>query len=101
MNAVLVEREAKGNRHMLNEDQVAQQIGELRADVRHLQSDVTDVRTEIRGLRTEIRDLRQRVDEQIAKLKDSLSSAKLWAIGLYVTQSGTMLLVMAHGFKWL
>jgi chromosome segregation ATPase len=99
------------------------QVAELRADVRHVQSDTTEIKAELRATTTEIKaelhattteiraelhtttteiktDLRatnQRIDE----LKDSLASAKIWALGLYVALSGSMFYVMARGFKWL
>ncbi len=41
------------------------------------------------------------LDGKLDKLKDSLASAKLWAFGLYVTGWGTMLYVLAKGFKWI
>lgn len=41
------------------------------------------------------------IEKGLADLKVSLASAKVWAIGLYVAFAGTMLLVMARGFKWL
>jgi predicted RNase H-like nuclease (RuvC/YqgF family) len=99
------------------------QVAELRADIRHIQSDTTEIKAELRATTTEIKaelrattteikaelhattteiktDLRatnQRIDE----LKDSLASAKIWALGLYVALSGSMFYVMARGFKWL
>jgi hypothetical protein len=89
-------------------DEANAQIAELGAHVRHLQSDVTEIKTELRTTNQRIDALSKHVDErfgkvdgQIAGLKDALWSTKLWAIGLYVAQSGTMLLVMAHGFKWI
>ena len=122
MNAVLSERESRGKIHMPADETVAQQIGELRAGVRHLESVVTDIKADLRSANQRIDLLLQRfdsfiekvdgrfekvdarfekVDGQIASLKDALWSAKLWAIGLYVTQFGTLLWVMAHGFKWI
>jgi chromosome segregation ATPase len=64
------------------------QVAELRADVRHVQSDTTEIKTELRATN-------QRMDD----LKDSLASAKIWALGLYVALSGSMFYVMARGFK--
>ena len=70
-------------------DDQAVQIAELRADVRHIQSDTTDIKAELRTTN-------QRIDE----LKDSLSSAKVWALGLYIALGGSLLYVLARGFKW-
>ena len=66
------------------------QVAELRADVRHVQSDTTDIKAELRA-----------TNQRINDLKDSLASAKIWALGLYAALSGSMFYVMARGFKWL
>ena len=66
------------------------QVAELRADVRHVQSDTTDIKAELRA-----------TNQRINDLKDSLTSAKIWALGLYAALSGSMFYVMARGFKWL
>ena len=91
MNAVLRERNQTEGAHMpVNErDDQAVQIAELRADVRHIQSDTTDIKAELRTTN-------QRIDE----LKDSLASAKVWALGLYIALGGSLLYVLARGFKW-
>jgi predicted nucleic acid-binding Zn-ribbon protein len=88
------------------------QVAELRADVRHVQSDTTEIKAELRAttteikaelhattteIKTELRATNQRMDD----LEDSLASAKIWALGLYVALSGSMFYVMARGFKWL
>ena len=88
------------------------QVAELRADVRHVQSDTTEIKAELRATTTEIKaelhattteiktDLRA-TNQRIDDLKDSLASAKIWALGLYVALAGSMFYVMARGFKWL
>ena len=101
-------------------------LGELRADVRHIQSDVTDIKAEVRVTNQRIESLRKETGEQIGKLdqkfesfrkdtterftkvdqmfseiKESLASAKLWALGLYFGLAGTLFYALARGFKWL
>ena len=101
-------------------------LGELRADVRHIQADVTDIKAEVRVTNQRIESLRKETGEQIGKLdqkfesfrketterftkvdqmfseiKESLASAKLWALGLYVGLAGTLFYVLARGFRWL
>ena len=39
--------------------------------------------------------------EKIDGVKDSLGQAKEWALRLYIGLAATLLLVIAHGFKWL
>ena len=68
---------------------LAVQVAELRTDVRHIQSDTTEIKAALR-------DTNQRVDS----LKDSLASAKVWALGLYIALAGSLLYVLARGFKW-
>jgi predicted nuclease with TOPRIM domain len=121
MNAVLREsKQAEGARMPVNErDDQAVQIAELRADVRHIQSDTTDIKAELRTTNQRIDSLRQGTDERLEKLnqgfddrfgrlerkfdelKDSLASAKVLALGLYIVLSGSLLYVLARGFKWL
>ena len=90
----------------LNEkDEQAAQIAELRSDVRHIQSDVSDIKAELLTRfesfekKTEARF--ERIEQKFDSLKDSPSSAKIWALGLYIALTGSLLFVMAHGFKWL
>jgi peptidoglycan hydrolase CwlO-like protein len=93
MNAVLLRESDAAESELMasNErDDLSAQIAELRADVRHIQSDTTDIKAELRMTN-------QRVDA----LKDSLASAKVWALGLYLALSGSLLYVLARGFKWL
>jgi hypothetical protein len=66
------------------------QVAELRADVRHVQSDTTDIKAELRA-----------TNQRLDSLRESLASAKIWALGLYIALTGSLLYVMAHGFKWL
>ena len=41
------------------------------------------------------------IERDLTDIKVSLASAEVWAIGLYLGLAGTMLYVMARGFKWL
>ena len=102
------------------------QVAELRSDVRHLQGDVTDIKTEQRTRFDRIDKQFDKVDQrfkdveakseekfkaiderfdEIKKLiygtRDLISSAKLWAYGLYVGLAFTLLYVIARSAKWL
>ena len=110
MSALARKREpVEGGQMPVNErDEQAVQIAELRSDVRHIQSDVSDIKAELRAWHLRFEALVKRMDERFEKidqkfdsLKDSLASAKMWAIGLYIALAGSLLFVMAHGFKWL
>jgi predicted nuclease with TOPRIM domain len=110
MNAALRKNDLTEGAHVpVNEtDALAIQVAELRADVRHIQSDTTDIKAELRATNKRVDERFDKVDARFEKLeqkfdavKDSLSSAKIWALGLYIGLSGTLLYVLAHGFKWL
>jgi hypothetical protein len=91
------------------------QVGELRADVRHIQSDVTDIKADLRITNQRIESLEQRVDTKIEKvdqkiesvrkdtieIRESLWSAKIWALWLYIGLAGSLFYVLARGFKWI
>ena len=53
------------------------------------------------GLTKETMDRFDSLKESMLGIKESVSAAKLWAIGMYVTSTGTLLYVMVRGFKWL
>jgi hypothetical protein len=65
-------------------------LAKLEADVGHIKIDCSDVKSDIRIANNKIDDI-----------KDSIWSAKVWALGLYIALAGGMLFVMAKGFKWL
>ena len=96
---------SEGENHNL-----AIQVAELRSDVRHIQSDVTDLKADVHALRRETADRFDRVEQkfdskfesvnkEISEVKNSLWSAKVWALGLYFALAGSLLLVLARGFK--
>ncbi|HEY4213150.1 MAG TPA: hypothetical protein VGM84_16845 [Steroidobacteraceae bacterium] len=68
----------------------AEQFGKLTATVGHIQVDVVGIKERL-----------DKVDSKIDALKESLSSAKVWALTLYFALAGSMLFVMAKGFKWI
>jgi len=43
----------------------------------------------------------EKLEAKFDLLKDSLASAKVWALVLYAGLAGAMLLTMARGFKWI
>jgi outer membrane murein-binding lipoprotein Lpp len=87
-----------------NEDNnLAVQVAELRSDVRHIQSDVTDIKSDLRVTNQRIDRIDEKfesVNKEIGAVKDSLASAKIWALGLYFALAGSLLYVLARGFRW-
>ena len=114
MNALLHRKEIPTVTSNENDD-LGTQVAEIRLDVRHIQTDVTDIKAQLGAtnqridklgddLNGRIDDLYSRMDKlkddlngRIDKLKDSLHSSRIWAFGLY----GSLLFVLAKGFKWL
>jgi hypothetical protein len=103
MNAVMHKYDMTEGADMpANEDNnLAVQVGELRADVRHIQSDVTDLKADFRALRKETGEQFDSVKKDIAEVKEFLASAKIWALGLYFALAGSLLYVLARALKWL
>jgi uncharacterized protein YlxW (UPF0749 family) len=112
MNAALRKYDQTGGSHMPGNERVdfdlAVQVAELRADVRHVQSDTTDIKAELRAtnqrvdsLSQKMDDRFQKVDDKVEQLRESLASAKIWALGLYIALAGSLFYVLAHGFRWL
>ena len=108
------------------EKQLLIQVTELRSDVRHLQGDVADIKTEQRArfdkvdkqfdkveqkfkdIETKSEEKFKTIDERFDEIKgliygtrDLISSAKLWAFGLYLALAGTLLYIIARSEKWL
>jgi DNA anti-recombination protein RmuC len=134
MSAALRKYDQTGGSHMPGNERVdfdlAVQVAELRADVRHIQSDTTDIKAELRATNQRLDALIQKTDERFErleqkfdrrfetnnaniderfdkvdkrfqKLEESLASAKVWALGLYIALAGSLFYVLAHGFRWL
>jgi chromosome segregation ATPase len=92
-------REASGAPDMVSSENgdLAVQVAELRSDVRHAQRDISDIKIDIRRLDTKFDD----VAKTISELKDSLSSARIWALWMYISLASTLLFVVARSAKWL
>jgi chromosome segregation ATPase len=112
------------------DETVQAQIARLTSDVQHVQTDVADIKVALRrfddkldalnaridGVRTELtakiegvrtdltekfESLRGDVNAKIDGLRSEISSIKVWALSLYFALAGSLLFVMAKGFKWL
>jgi hypothetical protein len=91
---------------------IDQVIADVAAGRREISGDIKAARAEVTG---EIVALAGRVEKdrekgdvgrqdlltKIDAVKDSIGAAKLWALGLYITLAASLLVVMAHGFKWI
>ena len=98
---------------------VQSDVTDIKADIREIKTDIKAMDLRLSGdmkamdlrLTGEIKaqDLRlssemktgfEKLDLKIDKLKDSLASAKIWALGMYITLAGSMLYVIAKSAKW-
>lgn len=55
---------------------LAMQVAELRADVRHVQSDTTDIKAELRATNQRIDSLSQKTDERFERLEQKFDQLK-------------------------
>ena len=111
------------------DEAIQAQIARLASDVQHVQTDVADIKVDLRrvddklatlngyiaGVDARVYQVEQKLTEKIeglrtgltaeftkefAALRKDVSSMKVWALTLYVALSGSLLFVMAKGFKW-
>jgi peptidoglycan hydrolase CwlO-like protein len=102
------DREERTTMPLNDNGDLREQVAGLRSDVRHIQGDITDIKAELRATNQRIDGTNQRIDsvnesltKRIDSLSQSLNAAKIWALILGGSAYGSLLLVMAKGFKWL
>jgi predicted nucleic acid-binding Zn-ribbon protein len=63
-----------------------------------------DLTQKIEGVREDLTQkidgVRQDLTQQINGVRQDIASMKVWAMGLYFALAGSLLFVMAKGFKW-
>jgi hypothetical protein len=83
-------------------------VGKLESDVQHLQADVTEIKADARQFRSEMLARFEKVDARFERIEQALSElrakmirgdlqTRIWML----LSNGTVLAVMAHGFKWI
>jgi peptidoglycan hydrolase CwlO-like protein len=84
------------------------QLARLTSDVQHVQKDVTDIKVDLRrvddrlvAINERIDSMKERFDGKLDGLRAEIYSMKIWAMGMYFALAGSLLFVMAKGFKWL
>jgi hypothetical protein len=85
----------------LGQVQVQVQVAKLTVDVENIKKDVADIKLDLRRIEGDMRRIEDRLTGMIHSLREDFSSAKVWALGLYFGLAGSMLFVMAKGFKWI
>ena len=76
-------------------------IARLESDVAHIRGDVAELKTDLRSLRDKMDAKFDAVNARIDKLVDSLASAKVWALVLYIALAGGLFGTLARGFGWI
>jgi uncharacterized coiled-coil protein SlyX len=111
-------------------DQLEVRVARIESDVQHINEVTTDLRVELRrtndridvtnkrieevrdvlttkiddrfnALDKKIDDRYNALDKKFDSLKDKLHSVTVWAVLLYIALAGTLLTVLAKGFKWI
>jgi len=87
-------------------------IARLESDVGHLRGDVGEIKVDLRALRDRVdhmgTQLNAKIDStatqlnaKIESVKDSIASARIWALTLYIALATVMLGTLARGFGWI
>jgi hypothetical protein len=86
-------------------DDLDVRVARIESDVQHIKADTTDLRVELRRTNDKIDEVRDvltaKFDNKIDGLRDKLHSATVWALLLYIALAGSLLTVLAKGFKWI
>jgi ABC-type phosphate transport system auxiliary subunit len=99
-------------------DQLEVRVARIESDVQHIKEVTTDLRVELRRTNDKIDALDAKVDAKFSAsdtkvdgkfsalegkldgVKDKLHSITVWALLLYIALAGSLLTVLAKGFKW-
>lgn len=84
-----------------SEEVMEARIARLESDVHHIRSDMTDVKADIRALRDKMDGMNAKLSERMEDLRDSVGSAKVWALILYIALAGGLFGTISRGFGWL
>lgn len=111
-------------------DQIEVRVARIESDVQHINEVTTDLRVELRRTNERIDGTNKRIEEvrdvlttkiddksdalekkfdgkfdaldkKFDSLKDKLHAVTVWALLLYIALAGTLLTVLAKGFKWI
>ena len=117
--------QADGSEGVNVSDQLEVRVARIESDVQHIKEVTTDLRVELRRTNDKIDALDVKVDGKFSAvdgkfsaldakvdgkfsalegkldgLKDKLHSVTVWALLLYIALAGSLLAVLAKGFKW-
>lgn len=117
--------QADGSEGVNVSDQLEVRVARIESDVQHIKEVTTDLRVELRRTNDKIDALDVKVDGKFSAvdgkfsaldakvdgkfsalegkldgLKDKLHSVTVWALLLYIALAGSLLTVLAKGFKW-
>ena len=117
--------QADGSEGVNVSDQLEVRVARIESDVQHIKEVTTDLRVELRRTNDKIDALDVKVDGKFSAvdgkfsaldakvdgkfsalegkldgLKDKLHSVTVWVLLLYIALAGSLLTVLAKGFKW-
>jgi outer membrane murein-binding lipoprotein Lpp len=87
-------------------------IARIESDIAHLNSDVGEIKLDLRTLRDKVDELGTglngkidaldtRLSGKIDQLRNEISSAKIWALMLYMSLAALNFGALARGFGWI
>ena len=85
----------------IRESAMLERITRLESDVAHIRKDLDQLKQDVRDLRTELKAEINELRDGLKALCDKVNNTIVWALVLFFSQTGTLLYVMARGFKWL
>jgi chromosome segregation ATPase len=83
-------------------EDLTQKIEGVREDLtRKIEGVREELTQKIEGVREDLTQKIEGVREDLMSVRHDIASMKVWAMGLYFALAGSLLFVMAKGFKWL
>ncbi len=80
---------------------IDERVATLETHVGHIHADMGEIKTDIREMRHDVANLREDMHTGFAQMNASLTSAKFWALFLYLALAASLFGVMARGFGWI
>jgi hypothetical protein len=76
-------------------------IARIESDVAHLNSDVGEIKLDLRALRDKVDAIDARFTVKFDEFRNEVSSAKIWALMLYMSLAALNFGALARGFDWI
>jgi uncharacterized protein YoxC len=86
------------------EESMEARIARLEATVEHIQSDVKELKQDAKDIRQELKTLNEKIESKFEAVQKAFESLKIGRVidrVWMLLAMGTLLAVMARGFKWI